>query len=163
MFPLRDIITLYERGKSAILWYCLRKNARQRGLSWKRFTSGVRAVPLALLVSNMGPGPDGIPVPDLSRTFFTITLPVASRKLKGTWYRVISISFWQQWKTAWNEKCSEYHEKSNQTYHRKSFFHEGFHFFSGFYWPSLALTGSLPVSLWLSMALCDSHSGSLWL
>ena len=22
---------------------------------------------------------------------------------------------------------------------------------------------SLPVSLWLSMALCDSHSGSLWL
>ena len=28
---------------------------------------------------------------------------------------------------------------------------------------SLALTGSLPVSLWLSMALCDSHSGSLWL
>ena len=28
---------------------------------------------------------------------------------------------------------------------------------------SLALTGSLPVSLWLSMALCDSHSGSHWL
>ena len=25
---------------------------------------------------------------------------------------------------------------------------------------SLALTGILPVSLWLSMALCDSHSGS---
>ena len=23
--------------------------------------------------------------------------------------------------------------------------------------------GSLPVSLWLSMTLCDSHSGSLWL
>ena len=28
---------------------------------------------------------------------------------------------------------------------------------------SLALTDSLPVSLWLSMALCDSHSGTLWL
>ena len=28
---------------------------------------------------------------------------------------------------------------------------------------SLSLSGSLPVSLWLSMALCDSHSGSLWL
>ena len=28
---------------------------------------------------------------------------------------------------------------------------------------SLNLTGSLPVSLWLSMALCDSHSGSHWL
>ena len=28
---------------------------------------------------------------------------------------------------------------------------------------SLALTGSLPVSIWLSMALCDSHSGSHWL
>ena len=27
----------------------------------------------------------------------------------------------------------------------------------------MALTGSLPVSLWLSMALCDSHSGSHWL
>ena len=26
-----------------------------------------------------------------------------------------------------------------------------------------SLTGSLPVSLWLSMALCDSHSGSHWL
>ena len=34
---------------------------------------------------------------------------------------------------------------------------------SGFHWLSLALTGSLPVSLWLSMALCDSHSGSHWL
>ena len=28
---------------------------------------------------------------------------------------------------------------------------------------SLALTGSLPVSLWLFMALCDSHSGPHWL
>ena len=27
----------------------------------------------------------------------------------------------------------------------------------------MALTGFLPVSLWLSMALCDSHSGSHWL
>ena len=27
----------------------------------------------------------------------------------------------------------------------------------------VSLSGSLPVSLWLSMALCDSHSGSLWL
>ena len=26
----------------------------------------------------------------------------------------------------------------------------------------MALTGFLPVSLWLSMALCDSHSGSHW-
>ena len=34
---------------------------------------------------------------------------------------------------------------------------------SGFHWLSLAVTGSLPVSLWLSMALCDSHSGSHWL
>ena len=34
---------------------------------------------------------------------------------------------------------------------------------SGILWPSLALTGSLPVSLWLSMAFCDSHSGSQWL
>ena len=34
---------------------------------------------------------------------------------------------------------------------------------SGFHWLSLALTGSLPVSLWLSMALCGSHSGSHWL
>ena len=34
---------------------------------------------------------------------------------------------------------------------------------SGSYWLSLAFTGSLPVSLWLSMALCDSHSGSHWL
>ena len=28
---------------------------------------------------------------------------------------------------------------------------------------SLALTGSPPVSLWLFMALCDSHSGPHWL
>ena len=28
---------------------------------------------------------------------------------------------------------------------------------------SLALIGYLPVSLWLSLALCDSHSGSHWL
>ena len=34
---------------------------------------------------------------------------------------------------------------------------------SGFHWFSLALTGYLPVSLWLSLALCDSHSGPLWL
>ena len=34
---------------------------------------------------------------------------------------------------------------------------------SGFHWLSLALTRSLPVSLWLSMALCDCHSGSHWL
>ena len=34
---------------------------------------------------------------------------------------------------------------------------------SGSFWLPLALTGSLPVSLWLSMALCDSHSGSYWL
>ena len=27
----------------------------------------------------------------------------------------------------------------------------------------MAITGFLPVSLWLSMALCDSHSGSHWL
>ena len=33
----------------------------------------------------------------------------------------------------------------------------------GFHWLSLALTGSLPVSLWLSLVLCDSHSGSHWL
>ena len=32
-----------------------------------------------------------------------------------------------------------------------------------FHWTSLALSGSLPVSLWLSMALCNSHSGSHWL
>ena len=30
-------------------------------------------------------------------------------------------------------------------------------------WLSQALTGPLPVFLWLSMALCDSHSGSHWL
>ena len=34
---------------------------------------------------------------------------------------------------------------------------------SAFHWLSLALTRSLPVSLWLSMGLCDSHSGSHWL
>ena len=34
---------------------------------------------------------------------------------------------------------------------------------SGSRWLYLALTVSLPVSLWLSMAPCNSHSGSLWL
>ena len=34
---------------------------------------------------------------------------------------------------------------------------------SGSNWLSLAFTGSLPVSLWLCVALCYSHSGSLWL
>ena len=34
---------------------------------------------------------------------------------------------------------------------------------SGSYWLSVAPIGSLPFSLWLSIALCDPHSGSHWL